>query len=507
MTQSTGFQGLDYLIELIQAQLDPSQPKPPQPGRKPADRNGQAKTIAELQGQMANALEEQIQKNFGPYSGNGIFILNAGQQNTLERLDLHPQTVRQIRSLNWLSARSIGMPVSERLKTIAALPATAKGSQTDWKQWWLERWEDRIGVWRPQDHDPQQDPVSDILNQAIRAMAQAAAPEMPSHGEVAQHLLENPPGKDRSRRKTPLPLNLSAVWIAIQDMGKLAQRIGLTPEEQPLKMPESPEALLTELREAGFRPRQDLGTIGGIAELREILQQGGIAEIWTDGLTGQWHDQNIGQSYKLCQNRIHRISVRDGVVRHGENGAALSAGRTEQPEITDAELWLIHDAELEQPGLDDRPLFSPDPDAANIGFLNQVPPQAVRDYLEGRSEDPSPAPPPPCPRAAQCVSWCGRLQQSGEYPFPLTHDGKFESCNYWRFLERYGHLPPEHRASVAEAVLTKERKERQQRRAKEYSPEKPELKHRSGNTATEEEERTETSEGRTQEKNQQAALF
>ena len=99
----------------------------------------------------------------------------------------------------------------------------------------------------------------------------------------------------------------------------------------------------------------------------------------------------------------------------------------------------------EHPGAKDAPLNSPDEEASNIGFLNRVSPKDVREYLEGRSEETNPPMPEPCPRAAECPSWCGHLQETGEFPFPLTHDGRHESCQYWQFLERHRDLRPAQR--------------------------------------------------------------
>ncbi len=127
------------------------------------------------------------------------------------------------RSLNWRSTGRSDHAVRERLETIAALPPTPAGGPTNWKQWWLEQRESRVGIRRRQDHYPGQDPVSEILNQTIRAMARAAALEMPRHDEIAQYLLDNPPGREQTSRKprSRLPgraqrLNLSDVWIAGQ---------------------------------------------------------------------------------------------------------------------------------------------------------------------------------------------------------------------------------------------------------------------------------------------------
>ena len=123
----------------------------------------------------------------------------------------------------------------------------------------------------------------------------------------------------------------------------------------------------------------------------------------------------------------------------------------------------------EHPGAKDQPLNSPDGEASNIGFLNRVSPQAVREYLEGRSEEPNPPMGEPCPRAAECPSWCGRLQETGEFPFPLTHDGRHESCRYWQFLEKHKGLRPAQRSIFAQAAIDAELDTKKKRRPKQAS--------------------------------------
>ena len=73
-----------------------------------------------------------------------------------------------------------------------------------------------IGVHRPQDHDPLKDPLSEMLNQVISAMAQAAAPEIPNHGKMARHMLEFGVSDSFSNRRTKpknKKLDLTQVWI------------------------------------------------------------------------------------------------------------------------------------------------------------------------------------------------------------------------------------------------------------------------------------------------------
>ncbi len=136
--------------------------------------------------------------------------------------------------------------------------------------------------------------------------------------------------------------------------------------------------MLAELREAGFRPRQDLGTIGGLTELRQLQQEGGITEIRVSAPTGQWYAGKIPDRHRLHQPRTRTFHTPPQYP--GQNGAVISPRRTERAKITTTELWLIDAAAPDPPNLGDTPLFSPDPAAATIGFLNRTTPQAVREY-------------------------------------------------------------------------------------------------------------------------------
>ena len=455
MTPETETNGIEYLTALIRAQFDPDAAEPALPtaaGEIPG-------TVRHLRQRMAERLAGKVKDQFQPGMSD-LFVLTARQAATLRSLDLPPEVPEQVLSLNWLKQDLPQYAVNDRLKTIAAMPPTPENGRPDWKRWWLDNAKSRIGVHRPQDHDAEKDPVSEMLNQVISAMAQAAGPEIPNHGEMARHMLEfGVPDAFSKRLVRPKnkKLNLTQVWIMGARIRELAWRMGITGREHAGRMPDDLESMLLELKERKIAVRQDMGAITGLEQLRKKLREANIGEVYANAGSGQWHDRKANEDYMLA----HR-GYRNG----GLNQICLREGEKPEELRTQAEWDLMTLTVPEHPGAEDEPIRSPDPAASNIGFLNRVSPKAVREYLDGRSEDPNPPMPGPCPRAAGCPSWCGRLQETGEFPFPLTHDGRHESCRYWQFLEKHGGLEPTQRKIFAQAAADAERNAKKARKEK-----------------------------------------
>ena len=423
--------GIEYLTALVQAQYDPDAAEPPLPETTTKPKTNKPRTIPELRQRMAQRLAEKVREEFRPGVAS-LFVLTERQAATLEALALPPELTEEVLSLNWLREEPRHHAMNDRLETIATMPPSDEGKKPDWKKWWMDHAGSRIGVHRPQDHDPLKDPVSEMLNQVISAMAQAAAPEIPNHGEIARHMLEfGVPDALNNRRARPKneKLDLTQVWIMGEKIRSLAWRMGITGQEHPARRPDSPEELMAELEEQGTHVRQDMGTITGLEELRKTLREANIEHTYANARSGQWHDSKAKENY-LLDHRGYEKSRRSQIcLREGEEPEKI---------MTQTEWDLMGLTVPEHPGAEDEPIHSTDAAASSIGFLNQVSPKAVREYLEGRSEEPNPPTGEPCPRAAECPSWCGRLQETGEFPFPLTHDGRHESCRYWQFLERHG---------------------------------------------------------------------
>ena len=456
--------GIQYLTALVRAQFDPDAAEPPLPGTKTNQKSNEPRTIPELRQQMAQRLAKKIREEFRPGVAS-LFVLTERQTATLEALELPPELTEEVLSLNWLREEISNYAVNDRLEIIATIPPSDEGKKPDWNKWWMDHAGSNIGVHRPQDHDPLKDPLSEMLNQVISAMAQAAAPEIPNHGKMARHMLEFGVLEAFSNRRTKLKnekLDLTQVWIMGGKIRSLAWGIGITGQEHPARRPDSPEELLAELEEQGTQVRQDMGTITGLEELRKTLRKANIKHTYANARSGQWHDRKARENHLLD----HR-----GYGNNSRNQILLPEGE----EIRTQPEWNLMTLTMpEHPGTKDALLNSPDEEASNIGFLNRVSPKDVREYLEGRSEELNPPMPEPCPRAAECPSWCGRLQETGEFPFPLTYDGRHESCQYWQFMERHGDLGPTQRKIFAQDAIYAELDRQRKQISEQSSAARPE---------------------------------
>ena len=208
--------GIEYLTALVRAQFDPDAAEPPLPGNKTKQKSNEPRTIPELRQKMAQRLAEKIRKEFQPDGIGSLFVLTERQAATLEALELPQELTEEVLSLNWLREEMSNYAVNDRLEIIATMPPSDEGKKPDWNKWWMDHAGSGIGVHRPQDHDPLKDPLSEMLNQVISAMARAAAPEIPNHGKMARHMLEfGVPEAFSNRRTKPKnkKLDLTQVWI------------------------------------------------------------------------------------------------------------------------------------------------------------------------------------------------------------------------------------------------------------------------------------------------------
>ena len=169
----------------------------------------------------------------------------------------------------------------------------------------------------------------------------------------------------------------------------------------------SPEALLAELEEQGTQVRQDMGTITGLEELRKTLREANIEDTYASARSGQWHDRKARESHLLG----HR-----GYENSGRNQIRLREGEEPGEIRTQAEWNLMRLTVPEHPGAEDDPIHSTDAAASNIGFLNRVSPKAVREYLEGRSEEPNPPMPDPAPGQRSVPRGAGACRKPGSFP-------------------------------------------------------------------------------------------
>ena len=181
MKPHSGDNGIEYLTALVRAQFDPDAAEPPLLGTKTNQKSNRPKTIQELRRQMAQQLAEKIRQEFRPGVAS-LFVLTERQAATLEALALPPELTEEVLSLNWLREEPWNHAVNGRLETIATMPPSDEGKKPDWKKWWLDHANSRIGVHRPQDHDPLKDPVSEMLNRSYRPWPRQPRRRSPTTG-------------------------------------------------------------------------------------------------------------------------------------------------------------------------------------------------------------------------------------------------------------------------------------------------------------------------------------
>lgn len=446
-------EGLGTVLEMVIHCIDPRAAEPEIPG-------GRAGTLAGLRKTMQERLHADLREGMAAIR-RSMFILLPDQAATLERLGIPRETREGVRALGCLMTPRAEHSVATRLTVIATMPPTPEGGVADWRRWWLEWHTERVGVPRPQDHDPLRDPVAETLNTVIAAMAREAEPAIPGPGDAARHILRRRAEEPRKRgERTEGPertLRLSEVWAAGVRIGWLAHGIGLPAGAVPARWGSTPEEVADALSELGIPFRRDTGTVAGIRELRDILQREGIRKTWLGHDRTRWHDAEAADGWIVSHplGRSLGEETREGA--EPEKGGNPPEREADAPGPIESELIRIAAPRDPRAG-------GSSPDLAEMAaFVNRTTPDSAREYLAGRAADPGPGELTPCPRAGGCAALCGVLQAAGEFSFPLTPDGDHSSCAYQAFLARYGRLNAGQREEAARALIkpTLERRKRE----------------------------------------------
>ena len=463
-TTTQPFPGMERISEMMLRIVESEEPK----------RNGNHRGETPNPGSMAQqrsvmieetrrALAELLQRGTA-----GVFMLSSAQLRTLESMEIPENLRNEVISLNLLRTRGGQYRINERLNTVMTLPPRPPAGETDWKLWWLDHQGSLIGIARPQDHDPLADPVSETLNGVIRAMAEEASRKMPTPGDIARDILRRGVWNRNSNKWENQPrdgrVDLTQVWSSMDRMRVLALRMGTDGDARERLRPLSAEALLAELRLEEIEVRQDMGSITGLQELRFVLRENGVADIRANARTGRWQD---------AESRHRHVIGGQTYVTGARNRIPPKSLWPEGLQISERELALIALTAPEHPAREEAPGFQKDPAASAIGFVNRMAPSRVRDYLEGRTDEVPARCTQQCPRAGECTSWCGHLQASGQFPMPLTHEGRHQTCGYWHFLEQHGHLDPARREAHARMELEKTREGIWGKRARSRTSETP----------------------------------
>ena len=367
---------------------------------------------------MNDKTNEQVQRIAKEMSRN-LFVLTPGQWRTLEQLNINDNASEFLSACHYRLTCHEHYAVNQRISVIRSVPE----HPADWSRWWLEQSREHIGVARPQDHDPKQDPVSETLNGVILRIAQAAIPNLPDVEQIAAYTGQKP------------ELRLSAVYAAAGAVISLAKRLGAHQEAQE-HYRLNPDTLSEQMDTAGIGHTKDMGILEHPARLRQQPHWPGIAEVYCSRVTNIWWNRNADQPHDILDHAMppgvfaslkdFRLPVR------GDAG------------LSPAEQRLIV-------------LTTPRPVDDNFGKLRTLAlhygltPAQTQALLDGKDNETTA--PPPCPQAVHCLSACGRLQQAAEIAFPMTDDGDYENCRYYQFLAAHGEQDPETREMYAQQLV------------------------------------------------------
>ena len=348
-----------------------------------------------------------------------LFALTPGQWQTLEQLHIDTPASEFLSACHYRLTNHEYYAVNARLRTIRSVPE----HPADWSRWWLEQSREHIAVYRPQDHDPKRDPVSETLNGVIARIAQAAIRSLPDVAQIAAHIGHQ------------AELRLSDVYAATGAIISLAKRLDAHQEAQE-RYRLNPDTLFAQMEAAGIGCARDMGVLEHPAELRLQSHWPGIAEVYCSRVTNIWWRRDADKPHDILDHAMPR-----GVFAGLKD---LSPAVVGDANLSPAEQRLIA---LATP----RPVDYNFGNLATLAFHYGLTPAQTQALLDGR--DVEIAAPPPCPQAAHCPTTCGALQQAGKIAFPITADGDYENCRYYQFLAAHGAQEPETREMYAQQMV------------------------------------------------------
>ena len=431
-------QAIENLVNTIAQNL------PAYPTRKqgPDFRNTRRETIRERKFNDDPAGTRHMMVNLTVrymYSGQGLdfnhlFMLLPKQIATLESLNLDAQDIEFVQSINFLSRPQRIYNLSNLLQAIETIPPKPdEKSQPDWTGWWMTWAKTKPGMHRRTIQNTT--PTENLLIRVMDSIAERAVQHWPSYAELAEFI---------SPHKTT---GLAQIYTMACHITSMAIGIGVDYREIPYQN-KSPEQVAEILDSSGTAYERNIGTIGDIAELKTLISPYGLDQIYTNDSNGTWYPNTLSDSWIISYNAPTNINPRLKLVEHNH--------REPDTELSNDELKLIRLTE---------PTSSPSQITNNlmkhltvssIARVNSMSLHAAMEFLEDpETEKPTPESHPKCPMAEQCQTNCGHAQLTDLFPFPLTQDGKFESCLYWQFLSLNVNKPPITRGLAAQEEIKK----------------------------------------------------
>lgn len=414
----------------------------PIPPVKPVGADALSRLAAAMQNRTAEVIYDSNR-----HASHYLFQITTAQLETLRRIGITDAQESCLRQLNYGTVPPQNYPVNCRLNVIQAVPE----HPAHWPNWWLQYRKEHIGVFRPQDHNPQEDPVSEILNGIIAVMGQAAAAALPTFADIASCVADDSG-----------PVKLSAVYAAAANIINLAARLGRhaaaaahyglslrAATAAPVYDGISVAAIKTELDAANIRYETDMGPLEHPAQLRQQKHWPGVRHFRCCPELGiWWHVDGEFNDLEISYHRPHRYAPPRSL------NAADAADRQDPGNTpTFAERELMRVTTPRHPERHGK--------LTELAFHYGLTVLQAGDLLAGRAPSDIGLPAGPCPQAAQCHTACGYYQTTGRRNFTLYEDGGWDQCRYRQFLADYGQLPPEERETPAVSVLeTLERRDR-----------------------------------------------
>lgn len=382
---------------------------------------------------MANLTVEFMYSSQG-LDFNNLFMLLPEQIATLESLNLDAQDVEFVQSINFLSRPTRIYNLSNLLKAIETIPPKPSDkSQPDWTGWWMTWAKTKPGMHRGTIKNTT--PTEDMLSRVLDAMYEQAIQHWPTYAELSQFI---------SPRKTA---RLGQIYTMACHITAMATGIQVNYSEIPYRN-KSPEQVAEILDGSGIEYERDIGTIGDIAELKALIAPYGIDQISTDETHGTWHSRDVSNSWIIPYNAPTNIDPRLKLVEDNHHEP--------DTELSNDELKLIRLTEPTSRQSQITNDLMKHLTVSSIARINSMSLNAAMEFLEGTAtERPLPEHHPKCPITEQCQTNCGHAQRTDLFPFPLTQDGKFESCRYWQFLSININKPPITRELAAQEEIKK----------------------------------------------------
>ncbi len=397
------------------------------------------------------------------------FSCTPGQQLTLAQAGVPAESIQYLAALDGLLRPRLydTEAIQVRLAILAQLPETvitetenppteraATSLQPKPKQWFLQLARQRIGLPRPiEDPEDANYETDQALLQILEAVTSQWADQLPTWLELASSLQEQPwkqdkwtnPGKPRQE------LTMSNLLEFGDALRRAARAAGIGRARLDYYQDTPPEEIKQLCTEAGITMFQDCGRLQAItpAQLHRIYrEQGRKLPYLTDG------------TYEV--NRECQLWY-TGSPPPPTKSRRIILQREPQAELTEDQMAHIQQlhwyaeavpkdySDPAERGWDWLSMNQHNTERAHYAQALEITQDILQAYLD--QDDPEQPlaenPTTPCARAAECATGCGRAQAEGRRNYPLTRDGKAESCGWYRFLELYGERPLETQEAAA----------------------------------------------------------